>query len=157
MILWLDLLIETNEKVQTLSKKTLSEKVQQMILLNVNAENWWFRCRCRSSLRGIRQRSEEGDPSDDYSSNDENVVLGDREGVATVNNYLDSQPQILCGKQCYEWTTVAPPKNRRTPAHNIIRGLSGLTAEARALGNALKGRCFLLQNIEIWLTCISME
>ncbi|XP_046686188.1 piggyBac transposable element-derived protein 4-like [Homalodisca vitripennis] len=68
------------------------------------------------------------------SSDDEDIMLEDAVGVVTVDNYLDSQPQVLHGKNGYEWSTVEPPRNRRTPAHNIIRGLSGLTAEAKAVG-----------------------
>lgn len=36
----------------------------------------------------------------------------------------------------YYWCTKEPPRAVRTPAHNVIRGLPGLTAIARALGNS---------------------
>lgn len=35
----------------------------------------------------------------------------------------------------YCWNTKEPPRAVRTPAHNVIRGLPGLTAHARSLGN----------------------
>lgn len=44
------------------------------------------------------------------------------------------------GKMNMVHLTIGAPKNPlravRTPAHNVIRGLPGLTAIARALGNS---------------------
>lgn len=87
---------------------------------------------------------EESQSEVDESSDDEDVLLEDSVGVGTVDNYNNSLPQVIYGKgNQYAWNTVQHPTNRRTPAHNIIRGLSGLTVQARALGNGP-------EKIDVW-------
>ncbi|KAG8332197.1 hypothetical protein J6590_026367 [Homalodisca vitripennis] len=76
--------------------------------------------------------------SDDSFAVDE-PQLEDEDGIHySVENYLvqESENYFFWGKDGSVWCRKEPPKQRRTPQHNILRGpLPGPTARARALGN----------------------
>lgn len=52
---------------------------------------------------------------------------------------VDPAPAVYLGRGkeiAVVWSSIEPPRNRRTLQHNIIRGLPGLTASGRALDNS---------------------
>lgn len=80
------------------------------------------------------EESEEKDNSVDYFSDDESVKQSWRHVHCEQLSWFTT---TLCAREGFKWTSATPSRNRQTPAHNIIRELSGHTTDGRASGNTL--------------------
>ncbi|KAG8326844.1 hypothetical protein J6590_032677 [Homalodisca vitripennis] len=105
-----------------------------------------------SPLKGLKTYTL-GDDSVDDSEEDPNYVVSDNELNQSesddsfavdepqledeeMTSTIESEDDFFWGKDGSVWYRKEPPKQRRTPQHNILRGpLPGPTARGRALGN----------------------
>ncbi|PSN31872.1 hypothetical protein C0J52_26288 [Blattella germanica] len=55
--------------------------------------------------------------------------------IPSCSSNLPSTNYVYFGKDKFVWNSQPQQQTRKTPSHNIIRGLPGLTTSAKVLGN----------------------